>query len=90
VRSPPPEEEEAAETACDELTVTPIPCPLCCSGEGGRETGVKLSPDRREGQVEGVMKIWFYFSLSYSDFTGYRFNFLCSPSSVCFVHDSNW
>ena len=27
MRSPPPEEEGAAETACDELTVTPIPHP---------------------------------------------------------------
>ncbi|GAB0208304.1 mitochondrial enolase superfamily member 1 [Grus japonensis] len=27
VRSPPPEDEEAAETTCDELTATPIPCP---------------------------------------------------------------
>jgi len=26
VRSPSPEEEGAAETTCDELTVTPIPC----------------------------------------------------------------
>ena len=28
VRSPPPEEEGAAETTCDELTTTPIPVPL--------------------------------------------------------------
>jgi len=27
VRSPPPEEEGAAETMCDELSLTPIPCP---------------------------------------------------------------
>jgi len=27
VRSPPPEEEGAAVTTCDELTVNPIPCP---------------------------------------------------------------
>jgi len=27
VRSPPPEEEEAVETSCEELTVTPISCP---------------------------------------------------------------
>jgi len=26
VRGPPPEEEGATETMCDELTVTPIPC----------------------------------------------------------------
>jgi len=48
VRSLPPEEEAAAETRCDELTVTPIPHPpamLDARGRGGgRGTGVKLSP----------------------------------------------
>ena len=34
VRSPPPEEEGAAETTCDELTVTPIPRPSVPLGEG--------------------------------------------------------
>jgi len=37
VRSPSPEEEGAAETTWDGLTATPIPCPLCPSGGGGRE-----------------------------------------------------
>jgi len=37
VRRPPPEKEGAAETTCDELTKGPIPCPLHCSGRGGRE-----------------------------------------------------
>jgi len=33
VRSPPPEEEGAAETRCDELTITPMPCsPVPLSG----------------------------------------------------------
>jgi len=45
VRSPPPEEEGAAETVCDELTVTPIPHPSAPLGVGGcREMRVKLSP----------------------------------------------
>jgi len=34
VRSPPPEEEGAAETTCDELTVTTIPHPPAPLGEG--------------------------------------------------------
>ena len=34
VKSPPPEEEGAAETTCDELTVTPIPRPSVPLGEG--------------------------------------------------------
>jgi len=36
VRSRPPEEEGAAETMCDELTVTPIPCPPVLLGGGRR------------------------------------------------------
>ena len=34
-RSPPPEDEEGAETTRDELTVTPIPCPPCAAEGGG-------------------------------------------------------
>ena len=35
-RSPPPEDKEAAETPCDELTVTPIPRPpVPLGGWGG-------------------------------------------------------
>jgi len=37
VRSPPPEEEGAAETPCDELTVTPIPHPPAPLRAGGEE-----------------------------------------------------
>jgi len=44
---------------CDELTVTPIPCPLRRSGGGGRETGVKLSTGRREEWGEGVLRSGF-------------------------------
>ena len=32
-------------------------------------------------------KVWFYFSVSYSDLIGDELNFLLSPSSVCFVRD---
>jgi len=49
VRSPPLEEEGAAETMCDELTTTPMPHPPHRSGGEGRKTGVKLSLGRREG-----------------------------------------
>ena len=56
MRSPPPEGQGAAETACDELTVTPIPCPpALLRGKGvDREPGVKLSPGRREWWGECV------------------------------------
>jgi len=58
-RSPPPEEEGAAETACDELTTTPIPRPpVLLRGEEVENSGVKLSPGRTEGWAKGVFKIW--------------------------------
>jgi len=60
----------------------------CPEGEG-REMGVKLSPGRRQGWGKVVSKIWFYFSLSYSDLIGDELNSLFSPCSVCFVRDSN-
>jgi len=75
VRSPPPEEKGAAETTCDELTVTPISCPPALLRGGEREMGVKLSPGRRRGGGR-CLKIWFYFSLSYSDLIGDKLLFL--------------
>jgi len=59
VRSRPHEKEGAAETTCDELTTTPIPHPPAPLGGGGREMGVKLSPRRREGWGEGVLRSGF-------------------------------
>jgi len=37
LRSPSPEENGAAETTCDELTITPVLCPPALLGGGGRE-----------------------------------------------------
>jgi len=80
-RSPPPEEEGAAETVCDELNTTPIPRPPVPLGEGGsRETGMKLSPGRREEWREGDLRSSFISSLSYSDLIGDKLNFLFSLS----------
>jgi len=59
MRSPPPEEEGAAETTCDELTVTPIPRPPVLLRGRRREMGVKLRPGRREGWGEGVLRSGF-------------------------------
>ena len=55
MRSPPPEEEGAAETTCDELIATPIP--LRHAGGGGRKSGEKLSCGRREGWGEGDLRL---------------------------------
>jgi len=47
------EEEEAAETACDELTAIPFPVPLHCSGGGGRQFRSEVEP-RKKGRVGGM------------------------------------
>ena len=60
VRSPPSEEEGAAETTCDELTATSIPHPPCAAqGEEVEKSGMKLSWGRREGWGEGVLRFAF-------------------------------
>ena len=51
-RSPPLEDEEVAETTCDELTATPIPCPPVLLRGRRLKPGVKLSPGRWEGWGE--------------------------------------
>ena len=76
VRSPPPEEEEAAEIMCDELNETPIPLPAVPLGrEEVEKIRSKVKPGKKGG-VGGrcVFKIWFYFSLSYCDLVGNKVN----------------
>ena len=83
VRSPPPEEERAAETMCDEQTTTPIPHPPApLRREEVENSGVKLSLGRNEAWGEGVFKICFYFSLSYSDLIGNKLVFFPQVESV--------
>lgn len=68
VRRFPPEEEGAAEKACSRLglTTSPIASSLYCCGGGGSRTG----PENKGGvEGRGVLKIWSYFSLSYSEST---------------------
>jgi len=52
VRSPPPEEEGAAERTSDELTTIPIPCPPALLG-GRRERIQERSQDWEEGRGGG-------------------------------------
>ena len=52
VRSLPPEEEGAAETTCDDLTVTPIPHPPVLLG-GRRERNRSEVQPRKKGGVGG-------------------------------------
>ena len=47
VMSPAPEEDEAAEITCDELTVNPIPCPPAPLGGVGREFGSEAVPRKK-------------------------------------------
>jgi len=49
VRSPPPEEEGAAETTCDEHTVTPIPHPPVPHGGRRERNGSEAEPGKKEG-----------------------------------------
>jgi len=61
VRSPPPEEEGAAETACDELAVNLIPRPPAPLG-GRREThGTEAEPGKKGGVGGRCFKIRIYF-----------------------------
>jgi len=90
VRRLPPEGQGAAETTCDELTVTPIPCPPAPLGGRRERNGSKAEPGKKGGVGRRCLKIWIYFSLSYSDLIGDEFNSLFSPGSVFLVRDSNW
>jgi len=79
-----------AETTCDELTVTPVPCPPAPLA-GRRETNRSEAEPGKKGRVGGrCSKIWISFSLFYSDLICDKLNFLFSPISVCFVRDSSW
>jgi len=93
VRSAPSEEEGAAQKTCDELTLTPVlhPSALLVGVGGGRRKrkGGEVEPGKKGGVGGRRFKIWFYFSLSYSDLIGDKLNSLFSSSSVCFVCDSN-
>jgi len=90
MRSPPPEEEGASETTCDELIVTPIPRPPAPLGGRRERNGSEAAPGKMGGVGGRCFKIWFYFLLPHSDLIGDELNSLFSPSSVCFVCDSNW
>jgi len=90
VRSLAPEGQGAAEPTCDELIVTPVLRPPVPLGGRRERNGSEAEPGKK-GEVGGrCLKIWIYFSPFYSDLIGDELNSLFSPSSVCFVHDSNW
>lgn len=74
------EEEGAAETMFDEVTATPAP--LCNSLEWGREIQSKLNPWKKGGVRGRCLKIWFYFSSSYSDCISEKFNSFPQAESV--------
>jgi len=90
VRSPPLEEEGMAQTMCNELTAAPIPSPFAPLGGRRERNGSEVEPGKKGGLGARCFKIWFYFSLSFSDLICDELNSLFSPSSACFVCDSNW
>jgi len=60
VRSPPPKEEVAAETTCDQTTdhnPPSFPVPLCLLGGGGREFESEVQPGKKGGVEERCFKI---------------------------------
>jgi len=60
VRSPPPQEEGAAETTCDELTTTPIAHPPALLGGSREKIRSKIkSGKKRRVEGESVFEIWF-------------------------------
>jgi len=84
VRSLPPKEEGAAETRCDEPTITPIPCSPALLGGRRQRNRSEVEP-RMKGGVRGkCFKIWFYFSLSYSDLIGDKLNLPFLPKFSLF------
>ena len=86
LRSPPLRRKERQRQSVMNWSQPPFPVALLCSGGGGTESGVKFSPGKREGwggEGEGVFKIWFYFSLSYSDFLVINWTFFPKFNLVC-------
>jgi len=74
VRSLAPEGQGAAETMCDELTVTPIPHLPAPLGGRRERNRIETEPRKQGGVGARHLKIWIYFSLSYSDLIGDELN----------------
>lgn len=74
MKSPPSEEVAAAGTTCDEVATAPIPVPLQCCGEGGRELGNEVEPGEKGGVGGMFFKIWVYFSSPRSDWISNKYN----------------
>lgn len=66
LRSPPPEEEQAAETTCDELSTTPIPLPPGCV-ERCFKIWVYYSHYPRQS-VAGLVALCFHAEIKYKEF----------------------
>ena len=57
MRSLPPEEEGAADTTCDELTVTPIPRPPAPLGGRREKNGIEVEAGKKGGVGGWCFKI---------------------------------
>lgn len=55
-----------AETTCDKLTPAPISHPYALR-EKTKKIRSEVEPSKKRRVGEGVFKMWFYLSLSYSD-----------------------
>jgi len=59
VRSPPPEGQGAAETTCNELTITSIPHPPVPLRGRRERNGSEVEPGKKGGVGEGVLRSGF-------------------------------
>jgi len=64
----------AAETTCDELTTTPFACSPVPLGGRRQRNRSEVEPRKKGGMGGRCFKIWFYFSLFYSDLIGNKLN----------------
>jgi len=52
--------------------------------------GSEIEPRKKGGVGGRGFKIYFYFSLSYSDLVGDKLHIFFSPIPICFVCGGNW
>lgn len=75
VKGRPPRRKKLQKQRVMNLLQSLLPILLHYSGGGGRENQGEVQPGKKGGLGEDALKIWFYFSLSYSGFIGNKTGF---------------
>jgi len=68
----------------------PFPVPPVTLGGRSERKRSEVKPGKNGREGGRGFKIYFFFSLSYSDLTDDKLNFIFSPSSICSVRDGSW